>query len=361
MGLLLIDIGRGTQDILLRRPGETWENSIQLVLPSPTSLLAGQARKASARGEDLFFTGETMGGGPLTKEVRRHIAGGGSVWSTPRAAATFDDDLDEVRAMGIVLVSEDEERGLAARQGVRTIRTGDLDPAVLEGSLAHWGILFRITAAGVAVQDHGRPPKGMSDRRFRFMKFREMIAASSDLADLAFSGDDLPEHLTRMQGVKRSLEGRGPLLLMDSGFAALLGMLSDAAVGTRGSKALLNVGNGHTLGGMVEGRRLRALFEHHTRRLDGPSLEEWLNQLVAGTVRDEEVFQAGGHGALVTGEGGFPGWEGLDIFAATGPQRALTAALRRPPYLAAPYGQMMLTGNCGLYSAFVARWGEYEE
>ena len=137
-----MDVGRGTQDILLYRPGETWENSIQLVLPSPTSLLAERVREASALGEDLFFTGETMGGGPLTKAVRRHTAGGGRAWSTPSAAATFDDDLDEVRAMGITVVGEEEAGSLSARRGVRTVRTGDVDAPALEDSLERWGISF---------------------------------------------------------------------------------------------------------------------------------------------------------------------------------------------------------------------------
>jgi uncharacterized protein (DUF1786 family) len=361
VGLLLIDIGRGTQDILLYRPGEAWENSIQLILPSPTSLLASRVREASARGENLFFAGETMGGGPLTREVRRHLAGGGVAWATPRAAATFDDDPDEVQAMGVTVVGEEEERTLGAKRGVVTIRTGDVDPAALEESLARWGISFTVGAAAVAVQDHGRPPKGMSDRRFRFMKFRETIGASGDLAELACGGDELPSYLTRMQGVKRTLEGRGPLLLMDTGFAALLGMLSDSRVGDSGRNVLLNVGNGHTLGGIVEGRKLTGLFEHHTRRLDEASLAGWLDGLVSGTLRNEDVFESGGHGAFAREGGSFPGWQGVDVFAATGPRRAMAAGLEKQPYLAAPYGQMMLTGNCGLYDAFEKRWGRYEE
>jgi uncharacterized protein (DUF1786 family) len=361
VGLLLVDIGRGTQDILLYRPGQKWENSIQLILPSPTSLLARRAREASSRGDNLFFTGETMGGGPLTKEVRRHLAGGGAVWATPRAAATFDDDPDEVRAMGIAVVGEDEEERLMARRGVETIRTADIDPGALEDSLARWGVFFRVEAAAVAVQDHGRAPKGMSDRSFRFMKFREMIGPARDLAELAYGGDDLPPHLSRMQGVRRTLEGRGPLLLMDTGFAALLGMLSDSRVGEVERKVLLNVGNGHTLGGVIEGRRLTGLFEHHTRRLDQAALTGWLDRLVSGTLRDEEVHPSGGHGAFVREDADFPGWEGVDVFGATGPQRSLAVGLEPPPYLAAPHGQMMLTGNCGLFSAFERRWGKYEE
>jgi uncharacterized protein (DUF1786 family) len=360
VGLLLIDIGRGTQDILLYRPGEVLENSIQLILPSPTALLADQVREASAGGEDLFFTGETMGGGPLTSLVRQHLEAGGSAWATPRAAATFDDDLDQVASMGIVVVGE-EEKSLSSRRGVRTIRTGDVDVGALQESLKRWGVSFKVGAAAIAVQDHGCAPRGMSDRRFRFARFREMLSTSGDLAGLAYDGEELPAHLTRMQGVKRTLQGRGPLLLMDTGFAALLGILSDPRVQGGKKNVLLNVGNGHTLAGFVEGRTLLGLFEHHTRRLDGRSLTGLLDGLVDGSVGDEDVYRSGGHGAFVREDTDFPGWDGVDVFAVTGPRRALAASLERPPYLAAPYGQMMLTGNFGLFSAFEARWGSYEE
>lgn len=359
MGLLLIDIGRGTQDILLYRPGQPWENNIQLILPSPTNILARKVENASSAGEDLFFTGETMGGGPLTKALQRHRKRGGKAWATPRASATFDDDPGEVRAMGIEIVGEEEEKGLVSRKGVRTLRTGDIDIDALESSLAVWGISFRVDAAAVAVQDHGKAPPGMSDRRFRFAKFRERMALSADLTALAFTGDDLPDYLTRMQGARRSLEGRGPLLFMDTGFAALLGALSDSRVGEGERNLILNVGNGHTLAGVVEGLELEGLFEHHTARLDGESLLRWLDGLVEGDIGDEAVYGDGGHGAFVRRASGMTGWKGIDVFAATGPRRSLAEGMPRRPYPAAPFGQMMLTGNCGLFRAWEARLGEY--
>lgn len=361
MGLLLIDIGRGTQDILLYRPGRTWENSIQLILPSPTELLAERVMAATARREQLLLTGETMGGGPLTKAVRAHLAAGGKVWATERSSASLDDDPDEVRAMGVSLVSEEEGRAFQSRQEIRTIRTGDVNAKRIEESLAGWGISFTIRAAAVAVQDHGRAPKGMSDRLFRFSRFREILKDSGNLAGLAYGSDNLPEYLTRMQGVKRSLADVERLLVMDTGFAALLGILADPKIEAGRRNLLLNVGNGHTLAGVVESGNLVALFEHHTLRLDAGSLSGWLDRLVSGSITDDEVYRSGGHGAYVREGTAFPGWEGIDSFAATGPRRAFASELEKRPYFAAPYGQMMLTGNCGLYRAFEEHWGPYQE
>jgi uncharacterized protein (DUF1786 family) len=359
MGLLLIDIGRGTQDILLYRPGQPWENSIQLILPSPTSILADAVEEAARAGEDLVFTGETMGGGPLTKAVRRRIEGGGRIWATPRAAATFDDDPEEVRAMGVVIVGEEEARKLGSRRGVRKIRTADVDPVALEESLARWGLSFRVEAAAVAVQDHGRPPRGVSDRRYRFERYRERLAASRDLKDHAWSAEDLPEYLTRMQGARRCLEGRGPLLFMDTGFAALLGITADSQLGKGPSRLLLNVGNGHTLAGLLQDDELVGFFEHHTLRLDQESLAAWLDRLVDGSIDHEGVYGDGGHGAWLSEGGDFPGWDGIDVFAVAGPRRALASGLPRRPSFAAPHGQMMLAGSFGLYRAWEARRGSY--
>lgn len=359
MGLLLIDIGRGTQDILLYRPGQAWENSIQLILPSPTSILAAAVEEAARAGEDLVFTGETMGGGPLTKAVRRRIEGGGRVWATPRAAATFDDDPEEVQAMGVVIVGEEEAEKLGTRRGIRKLRTADVDLEALEESLARWGLSFPVEAAAVAVQDHGRAPRGESDRRYRFERLRERLTSSRDLKGLAWTADELPEYLTRMQGARRALQGRGPLLFMDTGFAALLGILADSQLGEGVRRLLLNVGNGHTLAGLVEGDELTGLFEHHTQRLEAGSLAAWLDDLVTGSIDPEAVYGDGGHGAWISQGGDFPGWEGTDTFAATGPRRTLAAGLPHRPYFAAPHGQMMLTGNFGLYRAWEALRGPY--
>ncbi len=359
MGLLLIDIGRGTQDILLYRPEIGWENSLQLVLPAPTVLLAGQAEAASARGEDLLFTGETMGGGPLTEAVRRHLASGGRAWATPPAAATFDDDPGEVAAMGVTVLGEDEAAALSREKGVATLTTGDVDLPGLQGAMESLGVPFSVGAAAVAVQDHGRAPKGTGDRRFRFQNFRESLEKNGCLRDQAHTGGALPPHLTRMQGVKRSLEGLEPLLLMDTGFAALLGTLEDAAVSEAETKLILNIGNGHTLAGLLDGEQVVGLLEHHTAKLDGGSLARWMDRLVDGAVTDDEVYGSGGHGAYLREGAAFPGWDGIDVCAVTGPQRALAEALPGPPLRAAPHGQMMLTGNYGLYRAFEARWGAY--
>ncbi len=71
--VLAIDVGTGTQDILVFEAGTVIENAVQLIMPSPTALLAEQVRQATVEGTDLFLTGVTMGGGPDHWAVEAHL------------------------------------------------------------------------------------------------------------------------------------------------------------------------------------------------------------------------------------------------------------------------------------------------
>ena len=48
--VLLLDIGRGTQDILLYSPNQPIENSVKLVLPSPNVITGMAIEKAAEKG-----------------------------------------------------------------------------------------------------------------------------------------------------------------------------------------------------------------------------------------------------------------------------------------------------------------------
>src|SRR5438128_754616 len=64
MRILAIDVGTGTQDILLFDSGQPIENALQLIMPSPTQIAAGRIRRATEGGRPVFLTGVTAGGGP---------------------------------------------------------------------------------------------------------------------------------------------------------------------------------------------------------------------------------------------------------------------------------------------------------
>ena len=66
MKILAIDVGTGTQDILIYDDEKELENSIKLVLPSPHLYISQQIKEIE---NDIYFDGEIMGGGKLKKSI----------------------------------------------------------------------------------------------------------------------------------------------------------------------------------------------------------------------------------------------------------------------------------------------------
>ena len=70
MRILAIDVGTGTQDIMIYDTEKELENSIKLVLPSPHLFISQQIRDIE---NDIYFEGEIMGGGKIKKSIIEHI------------------------------------------------------------------------------------------------------------------------------------------------------------------------------------------------------------------------------------------------------------------------------------------------
>jgi uncharacterized protein (DUF1786 family) len=348
--ILVIDVGTGTQDILVIEAGGVIENAVQLIMPSPTALLAEQVKQATQDRVDLVLTGVTMGGGPDHWAVEAHLKAGLKVYATPDAARTFDDDLDRVAAMGVRIVASAD-----AANGARRLELRDFYLAELIEALRAFGVSTAFDAVGVAVFDHGAAPPGVSDRRFRFDYLREQVQRGIGLEGFGFLASEIPARMTRMQAVADSWRGPEPLFLMDTGPAAILGALDDTVVAASNPVAVLNIGNFHTIAALLDGRRIGGLFEHHTGELTGPKLERYLDALATGTLSNDEVFKDMGHGALELGlNAGQP-----DTLAVTGPRRGLLAGSRLRPHLAVPHGDMMLAGCFGLLRALATRLPDF--
>ena len=91
--ILAVDVGTGTQDILLFASDRSIENCLQLVMPSPTVIVAERIQRATAAERPVLLTGRTMGGGPCGWAARDHAQAGFACYATPDAARTLDDDL----------------------------------------------------------------------------------------------------------------------------------------------------------------------------------------------------------------------------------------------------------------------------
>src|SRR4029079_17660265 len=101
MQILTVDVGTGTQDVLLFDSERELENCFKLVMPSPTVVVADRIRAITAERKRLVLQGVTMGGGPCHWATMDHVRAGLETFATPEAARTFDDDLDAVGKMGI--------------------------------------------------------------------------------------------------------------------------------------------------------------------------------------------------------------------------------------------------------------------
>ena len=125
MKILAVDVGTGTQDILLFNPRQDIENSFKLVLPSPTMIVRDRIRRATLRRRAVLLHGVMMGGGPCAWAAEDHLKAGLKVFATPQAAQTINDDLQAVAGLGVTLVSEDEAARLPL--GVERVELEDFN------------------------------------------------------------------------------------------------------------------------------------------------------------------------------------------------------------------------------------------
>ena len=363
MKILTIDVGTGTQDIYLYDSRLDLENGFKLVVPSPTMIVNQRLKTATRRGEAVLLTGVTMGGGPSQWAAEEHVRAGLKTYATPDAARSFNDNLDAIREMGILIVSEDEAKSLP--NSILRVVLRDFDIDAIQVALNQFDVTLKdLSAIAIAVFDHGNAPVDISDRQFRFDYLDERIRTENRLSAFAFPADDIPPIMTRLEAVVKSARHFGgalltdvPLILMDTAPAAILGATLDPKVAARSRVLITNVGNFHTLAFRLGPDGIEGVFEHHTGLLDLPKLERLLLALADGTLKHEQVFNDHGHGALVydqiplniqAGNGGEDDPFGVVV---TGPRRNLMRGSQLKPYFAVPFGDMMIAGCFGLLAA----------
>ncbi|MCC6315673.1 MAG: hypothetical protein IT337_16875 [Thermomicrobiales bacterium] len=332
--ILAIDVGAGTQDVLIYDPAQEPENCVKLVLPSQTQLVGRRIQAATAAGRAVHLSGPLMGGGASSSAAASHLAAGLPLSATPGAARTLHNDLARVAAMGVT-VRDDPPLDAVV------VPTGDVDLAALETALTPFGVAIPGVIA-IAVQDHGfRPGSGSNAVRFEYLQ--GLLAEGGDLTQMIYRQP--PAAMTRMAAVHGAIPGA---VLMDTGAAAVLGALGDpriARAAAAGGAILVNVGNMHTFATLIRGRRLYGLFEHHTGGITPELIGKLVGLLQTGDLVPERFQESfNGHGAALD-----PAYRGIAPFsfiAVTGPRRRLAQSLGY--YEAAPHGDMMLTGPWGL-------------
>ncbi len=339
MRILAIDVGTGTQDIMIYDDEKELENSIKIVLPSPHMYISQQVREIE---NDLYFIGEIMGGGKIKKTLLEHMEKGYKVVMEEIPAKTIRDKISQVEALGIEIAQKDKEY-----KGFTKIELGDINITKLSEFMLGYDLEFDFDEIAIAVQDHGYN-ENMGDRDFRFEKFREKLSEPIKPEEFAFKGN-VPDYYTRMKAVERSIESEGinkKALIMDTKFASITGMCYDEDASKLNSFIAIDIGNGHTTAASIEDGKIQGIFEHHTSSLTPESLENYLKRLAEGTITNEEVYNDHGHGAHVINP-----ISKIEKVIVTGPKRELIEKTNLDWHHACPGGDVMMTGTVGLIKA----------
>jgi uncharacterized protein (DUF1786 family) len=342
MRILAIDIGAGTQDILLFDSRQRTENCISLVLPTPSKFFAEKLKTIEGH---VYIHGDTIGGGSLGRAILRHLQKGYRVAMEESAAYSIRNDLDEVKSMGIEVGKKLEI------DHFQELEIREVDLLVFEKFLSHFGEDLQVDVIAIAVQDHGVSPKGISDRSFRFENMEKMLRRDNRPETFHFLEDSIPDHCLRMKSavaaVKRSSSVR--VLVMDTAFSAVLGCLEE----TSGPSLIVNVGNGHTIAALLIEKRIEGLYEHHTHELTPEKMEHDLRLFVRGELEGKKVFKENGHGAVT-----LKPLPGVFPVIVTGPNRDLFRKTSFKFIYATPGGNTMMTGPMGLIRAAQYRFGK---
>jgi len=149
--VLCVDIGSGTQDVLLARPGLEVHNWPRFVLPSPARMAAQRIRELTLLKQAVWLYGENIGGG-FGLAVRDHIKAGFTVCSTASAASALHDNPAVVQSMGVQIAEQ-------CPPGAVPVPLSDYSPEFFAGLLRQAGLpLPHLVLAGC--QDHGFHPNG---------------------------------------------------------------------------------------------------------------------------------------------------------------------------------------------------------
>ncbi|MGM0606823.1 MAG: DUF1786 family protein [Candidatus Muiribacteriota bacterium] len=341
--IFTVDIGTGTQDIMLYDSEERFkENLIKMIFPSYS--LKFFKRVKSLKG-DIFVSGMPIGGGPFKKALKKHLEKGYKVALTPLAAKTVRDSKEEVLSKGFEILEKNP--GYA-----NEICLGEFDIDFYQKIFDYFDKKWdKIDKIAIACQDHGfRDLKG-TEREFRLDFFQKSLKKNSDVRSFLYHGDNIPDTFIRMNSIAEHIRNQGfkkDIFLMDTVFAACIGVTESESFDNSKFNLILNFGNSHTLGIIIKEYKIYALFEHHTRFLNKKvKLEELINKFIEKNLNSKEVMTQEGHGAIYMCKD----FDYVNNIYVTGPRREIAHTIKKAFIKASPWGDMMITGNIGLIKA----------
>ena len=349
MKILAMDVGFGTQDIMLYdTERKAPENMNKLVIDSPTTRYARRIRNALKKYKRLLIYGYTIGGGPIVAAIKEALKKNVEVMMTEKAAKTIRDDLNVATSLGIKIISKNETGDYISKSDVFSLELREVEREMLDKIFSAFGETIEdIDMIAAAVQDHGVPEEQLSQRKFRFKHFKEILQKGGTPRDFAYRLDEIPQYLKRMQSIKENMKTEFPDvqgILMDTSPATLFGILYDEYETFPGEFIGVNVGNGHTLAGIFNEKKLTAIFEEHTHDITVEKLNHFLSKFAEGTLTFNDIFEDGGHGAYYLE---LPKRR-ITAFYGIGPNRRLLRHTKFSFRFPTPFGDVMMAGPATL-------------
>lgn len=352
--ILAIDVGKGTEDILLWDGKSSFENAIQLVAPSRTQLIADKLQQLVHQKNTIYIAGELMAGEPWHKIVYEYLENPkNSVIMTETSAKSLRYNLDQVRARGVKIVADAEFEN---DRITPDISTADIAWDRIK-SLLHNSIIdhLQISTVLLCCQDHGDPQSNTSTRDYRMRTVYKQLDIRGDLSDLLMNFEDLPQDMPRYQAICQSAWRAFPHLdkkniwVMDSSPAVVLGAIENSE-----REIVVNVGNGHTIIVALAHGEVEFAYELHTGGVDAKRIERDLGAILDGSLTHEEVLENGGHG-LYSRKTSKSKLADYLPYTLIGPNRKKLFSLKCK--LVHPIGNMMMAGPYGLIRA----WKKHSE
>ena len=285
MRILAVDVGTGTQDILLFDTAAPVENSVKLVMPSRHH---DRRRPHPPRHRrpavPVVLAGVIQGGGPCHWALEDHLRAGLPAFATPEAAHHL---RRRPRQRPVLWASPSSPRTKLATHRPATTSscaTSTSTPSAPPSRAFDVDAVFDAFAVGCL--DHGASPPGYSDRLFRFDHLRRVVEADNDLRAFAYLPGELPDYLTRARALLRCRRSEAPTVFLDTGPAAALGALQDPTVAaTRRAGSCSTSATCTPSPSTSSGTRIVSLYEHHTGEMTGPMIEDFTTRLVAGALQ----------------------------------------------------------------------------
>ena len=331
MDFLCVDIGGGTQDICYYTEEDSFENSVKMVLPTPTKRIC---RNIAAIEDDLFIGGGVIGGGDLSKVIKEKSAKGYNIFISSNAYPSVRDDISYVKSIGAQVVED------------------VINPNVVLDEFDYETISFCVKSAIgrcnphvvlAAAQDHGYIPN-QKDRITRFNFLKEFL--KNGLRNACYKDENqIPKNFTRWRSLAQSVKTKCPKSQMIISDTAVIAAIGAASVTDIRPVITVDAGNCHTFAALIgENDKVYAFFEHHTHSLNQESAMTLINKLASCQIDGEEILENKGHGAYI--------FESVNASSCpilvTGPNREKLFSQNDRVIFSHPKGDTMMAGPVGL-------------